>query len=394
MTNLAPLTGIASLADVELRGKRVLIREDFNVPLHHGRITNTARIDAALPTIQRCIEAGAAVLLLSHLGRPAAGQRPAALSLAPVAEALSRELGVAVPLIGDWREGVRVAAGEVVLLENVRFEAGEEANDEALAGRLAALCDVFVMDAFGTAHRAHASTCGVVRAAPVACAGPLLEAELEALARVRENPARPMLAIVGGAKVSSKLKLLESLATRVDQLVVGGGIANTFLLASGANIGASLAEPELVEVARRIMARVEVPLPMDVMTAPVLAAQQPARLRPWREVGAKELIVDLGPRTLRHLQPFIQRAGTIIWNGPLGVFEFDQFGEGTRMLAEAVAESAAFSIAGGGDTLAAVDKYGVRDGICYLSTGGGAFLAAMEGKPLPAVVALQERAAR
>ena len=380
------------MRDVDLHGRRVLIREDFNVPIGNGVVANAARIDAALPTIERCLEADAAVLLVSHLGRPTAGVRSPGLSLAPVAAALGEKLGRPVPLVDHWRHGVEIAPGTVALLENVRFEAGEETNDRTLAEALAALCEVFVMDAFGTAHRAHASTCGVIRAAPVACAGPLLEAELDALGTAMQKPARPLLAVVGGAKVSTKLAVLESLAERADGIIVGGGIANTFLLASGRSVGASLCEPDLLDTARRIMAKVEVAVPTDVMTAKAVESDQPARLRPADEVADAEIILDLGPETCRRLRPLLQTAGTIIWNGPLGMFEFDQFGEATRHLAEAVAASPAFSIAGGGDTLAAIDKYGTREGVSYLSTGGGAFLEFLEGRTLPAVAALQERA--
>ena len=385
---------ILALRDVAVRGRRVLIREDFNVPIDAGRVRNAARIDAALPTIRHCLDAGAAVLLASHLGRPVEGKPDAALSLAPVAQAIAEKLGIRVPLLQDWQQAAAVAPGHVALLENIRFELGETANDQALAKRLATLCDVFVMDAFGTAHRAHASTCGVIHAAPVACAGPLLEAELHALDQALDDPARPLVAIVGGAKVSTKLALLESLATRADAILVGGGIANTFLLTAGAEVGESLAEPDLVPVAQRIMAKVDVPIPVDVMTAPRHGTHtsREARLRPWNEVGDDEAILDLGPETLRRWRRMIANAGTIVWNGPLGVFEFDQFGEGTRALAEAVAASAAFSLAGGGDTLAAVDKYGVGGDISYLSTGGGAFLEFVEGRVLPAVAALQQRA--
>ena len=379
---------IPSLSDVALRGKRVLVREDLNVPIEDGRVTGMARINAALPTLRRCLDAGAAVLVVSHLGRPEEGRRDPSLSLEPVADALGEALGHEVRFETDWHDGVQVAPGEVVLLENIRFEPGETTNDPALAGRLAALCDVFVLDAFGTAHRAHASTAGVALAAPVACAGPLLEAELSALDRALDDPARPLVAIVGGSKVSTKLDVLESLASIADTVIVGGGIANTFLLAAGDEIGASLAEPEQVDVARRIMAKVDVPMPVDLMTAPALAAAQPARLRPRGEVPGGESILDIGPETARRLQSVVRDARTIIWNGPMGVFEFDQFGEGTRLLAEAVATSSAFSVAGGGDTLAAIEKYGVGEGISYQSTGGGAFLEVVAGETLPAVAAL------
>ena len=379
------------MADLDLRGQRVLVREDLNVPMEKGRVANAARIDAALPTIRRCIDAGAAVLLASHLGRPVEGQRDPALSLGPVALALAKALGREVPLVEDWHGGVAIAPGEVALLENIRFEPGEHANDPALARRLAALCDVFVMDAFGTAHRAHASTAGVARAAPVACAGPLLEAELDALGRVLNDPARPLIAVVGGSKVSTKLRVLEALAGVADQVIVGGGIANTFLLAVGEEIGASLAEPDQVDVARRIMARVEVPMPVDVMTATALDRGHPGRLRPRGAVGPGEMILDIGPETARRLQGLAKDAGTVLWNGPLGVFEYDQFGEGTRLVAEAVAQSQAFSVAGGGDTLAAIAKYGMGGGISYQSTGGGAFLEYIAGATLPAVAALEDR---
>ena len=387
-----PPFAVASLDDFDLAGKRVLIREDLNVPLEDGAVANASRIDAALPTIERCLAEGAAVLLASHLGRPDPGQRDPNLTLAPVADALAARLGCPVRLVERWRAGVAIEPGEVALLENLRFEAGETANDVGLARDLAALGDIFVMDAFATAHRAHASTCGVVEAAASACAGPLLVAELEALARIVANPVRPVVAVVGGAKVSTKLTILETLAELADTVIVGGGLANTFLLAAGRPVGASLCEPGLLDVARRTMATSDVPLPVDVMTAPAVDAGQPARLRLSEEVGPDEIILDVGPETCRRLQPLLEGAGTIVWNGPLGMFEFDQFGEGTRHLAEMVAASAAFSVAGGGDTLAAVDKYGVREEISYLSTGGGAFLEFLEGRPLPALDALRSRA--
>ena len=392
MASIPSFSAFSALSDATLRGKRVLVREDLNVPIEAGRVTGMARIHAALPTLRRCLDAGAAVLVTSHLGRPEEGRRDPSLSLEPVAHALGEALGHAVGFETDWHDGVEVAPGEVVLLENIRFEPGETTNDPALARRLAALCDIFVMDAFGSAHRAHASTAGVALAARVACAGPLLEAELDALDRVLDDPARPLLAIVGGAKVSTKLDVLESLASIADAVIVGGGIANTFLLAAGDDIGASLAEPEQVDVARRIMAKVEVPMPVDLMTATSLHAAQPARLRPRGEVQSDELILDIGPQTARRLQGVVRDARTIIWNGPLGVFEFDQFGEGTRLVAEAVAASSAFSVAGGGDTLAAIEKYGVGEGISYQSTGGGAFLEVVAGETLPGVAALTESA--
>lgn len=384
--------GVPLLRDFDLAGKRVLIREDLNVPIEDGTVANAARIDAAVPTIEACLAGGATVLLASHLGRPRPGQRDRALSLAPVARALAAKLSRPVRLVEQWREGVEVGPSEVALLENVRFEAGETSNDPALALDLAALCDIFVMDAFGTAHRAHASTCGVAKIARQACAGPLLAAELDALARIMAQPARPLVAIVGGAKVSTKLGVLETLAARADTVIVGGGIANTFLLAQGMPVGASLAERDQLDAARRVLATTNVPMPVDVMTAQAVDGGQPARLRLCPDVAANEVILDMGPETCRRLGPVLEGAGTIVWNGPLGMFEFDQFGEGTRHLAEMVAASPAYSVAGGGDTLAAIDKYAVRGGISYLSTGGGAFLEFLEGRTLPAVAALRARA--
>lgn len=380
---------IPLLADFDIRGKNVLVREDLNVPLQDGRVANAARIEAALPTIRHCLAAGARVILVSHLGRPRPGERDPALSLAPVGQALGDALGCVVRLVDDWQNGVDAGQADVVLLENIRFEAGETANDRELANRLAALCDMFVMDAFGTAHRAHASTVGVAEAARVACAGPLLAAELHALGRILDDPARPLVAVVGGAKVSTKLAVLESLADVADSIIVGGGIANTFLLASGVTIGTSLAEPDQVEVARRIMSRVEVPMPVDLMTAAAIDPALPARLRPRDEVGHDEMILDVGPETARRLSDLVAQAGTVLWNGPLGVFELDQFGEGTRVLAEAIASADAYSVAGGGDTLAAIEKYGVEEGMSYRSTGGGAFLEYLAGETLPAVAALE-----
>jgi len=388
---LEGMVHLPSMSAVDLGGKRVLVREDLNVPMMDGRVANSSRIDAALPTIRTCLERGAGVLLVSHLGRPVEGETDPSLSLEPVAHVLERALGREVPLARDWHAGVDVSPGDVVLLENIRFEPGEQANDPGLAQRLASLCDVFVMDAFGTAHRAHASTTGVAGFAAVACAGPLLEAELEALSRVLEQPARPLLAIVGGAKVSTKLAVLESLASLADQVIVGGGIANTFLLAAGGQIGASLVEPDQVGVARRVMKCVDVPMPVDLMTARAMDPKAPARLRLPGEITDGEMILDVGPETARRIKDVVENARTILWNGPLGVFEFDQFGEGTRALAEAVAASSAFSVAGGGDTLAAIDKYGVGEGVSYQSTGGGAFLEYLAGDPLPAVAALAER---
>lgn len=389
---------LPQLADRELRGRTVVLREDLNVPLRAGRVANAARLDAALPTIRTCLDHGAGVLLISHLGRPVPPGSDPALSLAPVATALSVALGRTVPLIENWRAGVRVPAGGVVLLENIRFEPGEEANDAALGRALAALGDLYVMDAFATAHRAHASTCAAVRAAPAACAGPLLAAELEALEQAVSHPKRPLVAIVGGAKVSTKMPVLESLAGRADSLIVGGGIGNTFLMAAGRPVGASLVEPDQVAAARRIMAKVRVPLPVDVMTGPGPVGEidpaAPARLRLVDDVRAAECVLDLGPETVRRLRPMLDAAGTILWNGPVGMCELDQFGEGTRVLGAAVANAPAYSVAGGGDTLAAVDKYRLRDGISYLSTGGGAFTEFVAGRTLPAVAALLTRAER
>ena len=383
---------LSHLGDHALAGKRVLIREDFNVPLRDGAVASDARIVAALPTIRACIEGGAAVILMSHLGRPKEGDFDPALSLAPVAEHLGRTLNLPVPVVRDWRGGVEVVPGGVALLENVRFEPGEGSNDDGLAQAFAELCDLFVMDAFATAHRAHASTHGVAKYAPSVCAGPLLAAELTALGRALESPQRPLVAILGGAKVSTKLELLESLADIADRIIVGGGIANTFALAAGNPVGASLSEPSLAETARRIAGRVDVPLPVDVMTAPAIDAQIPAVLRRPAEVKDDDMILDIGPGTARAWRDDLADAGTIIWNGPLGVFEFDQFGEGTRLIAEGVAAAKAFSIAGGGDTIAAINKYGVREGISYISTGGGAFLEFVERGTLPAVEILQTRA--
>jgi phosphoglycerate kinase len=385
------------MADLDLAGKRVLIREDLNVPVQDGVVTSDARIRAALPTIQLAMKSGARVLLLSHLGRPEEGKPVEEFSLAPVAHRLSELLGQPVPLVKDWLNGVDCKPGSAVLCENVRFNKGEKKDREDLARQMAGLCDVFVMDAFGTAHRAEASTHGVAKFAPVACAGPLLVAELDALERALQNPARPLVAIVAGSKVSTKLTVLESLLTKVDQLIVGGGIANTFLAATGVKIGKSLCEMDMLDMARSLLAQAkargaEIPLPSDVVVARELAATAHADVRDVNAVGADELILDIGPDTAERLGKLLQSAGTIIWNGPVGVFEFDQFGEGTRAIAEAVARSKAYSLAGGGDTLAAVEKYGVEDGISYISTGGGAFLEFVEGKILPAVAILQERA--
>jgi len=379
---------------LDLAGKRVLIREDLNVPVSHGRVTSDARIRAALPTIRLALDKGAAVLLLSHLGRPVEGQYDPQFSLQPVAERLSELLGQPVRLQRDWLGGVDVKIGEVVLCENVRFNPGEKKNDTALAASMARLCDVFVMDAFGTAHRAQASTEGVIREAPLACAGPLLSRELDALQKALQEPDRPMLAVVGGSKVSTKLSVLETLLDKVDELIVGGGIANTFIAASGYGVGKSLYEPELIHEAQRLIQKAHasggsIPIPRDVVVARAFAADARPLVRNVDEVGADEMILDIGPLTAIEYAEVIAGAGTIIWNGPVGVFEFPAFAAGTRALAEAIERSDAFSIAGGGDTLAAIDEFGVTDEISYISTGGGAFLEFVEGKALPAVVALE-----
>jgi phosphoglycerate kinase len=393
------MMNIRKMADVDLEGKRVFIRADLNVPQDDaGRITDDTRIRASLEGIRQALAKGAAVMVTSHLGRPKEGEFSAADSLAPVAKRVGELLGREVPLKRDWVDGVEVKPGEVVLLENCRFNKGEKKDDEALAKKMAALCDVYVNDAFGTAHRAEATTHGIARFAPVACAGPLLAAELDALGRALANPKRPLAAIVAGSKVSTKLTILKSLAQRVDQLIVGGGIANTFMLAAGLPIGKSLAEADLVGEAKEIMAMMEkrgaaVPIPEDVVCADRFAADAEAHVRSAREVGEQEMILDIGPATARRYAGLLEKAGTIVWNGPVGVFEFAPFENGTRALAEAIAASNAFSIAGGGDTLAAIAKYGVGDRIGYISTGGGAFLEFLEGRTLPAVEVLESRAA-
>jgi phosphoglycerate kinase len=389
---------VLEMAKLDLAGKRVMIREDLNVPIKDGEVTSDARIRAALPTIHLALDKGARVILLSHLGRPEEGKFDAELSLAPVAARLSALLGRSVPLVTDWLDGVHVEPGAVVLCENVRFNKGEKKDNEELSRRMAALCDIFVMDAFGTSHRAEASTHGVARFAPVACAGPLLVGELEALDRALAKPARPLVAIVAGSKVSTKLTILEALLEKVDRLIVGGGIANTFLAASGVKVGKSLCEMDMLDTCRRLMVRArergaDIPLPTDVVTAKEFAATAHADVRDIHEVAPDELILDVGPDTSERFAKIIAEAGTVLWNGPVGVFEFDQFGEGTRAVANAIASSKAFSLAGGGDTLAAIEKYGVEDGISYISTGGGAFLEFVEGKKLPAVAALEDRAA-
>lgn len=387
---------VVRMSDLELSGKRVLIRQDLNVPVDGGKVASDARIRASLPTIEAALDAGATIMLMSHLGRPTEGQPDDKFTLQPVADRLSELLGREVSLVRDWIDGVDVAPGNVVLLENVRFLDGEKACDESLARKMAALCDVFVMDAFGTAHRAQASTYGVAEYAPVACAGPLLAAELEALGKALDNPARPLVAIVGGSKVSTKLDVLDALAGIVDCLIVGGGIANTFIAAAGHDVGKSLHEADMLDTARRLAAggegRAQIPVPTDVVVAGEFADVE-GTAKAVDAVSGDEMILDIGAETAANFSDIIAAAGTVIWNGPVGVFEFDNFGAGTKALAEAIAGSDAFSVAGGGDTLAAIDKYGVADRISYISTGGGAFLEFVEGKKLPAVEVLERRAA-
>ena len=385
------------MQDLDLAGKRVLIRQDLNVPVADGAVTSDARIRAALPTLEAALAPNATVLVMSHLGRPTEGQPEARFSLAPVAQRLSELLGQEVPLVADWIDGVEGHAGQVTLLENVRFLSGEKADDDALARKMAALCDIYVMDAFGTAHRAQASTCGVGRHAPIACAGPLLAAELDALGTAMQVPRAPVVAIVGGSKVSTKLTVLEALAAKVDQLIVGGGIANTFIASAGHAVGKSLHEPDMLDIARSLAAggaeRAAIPIPDDVVVACEFSADAEARTCSIDDVREDELILDIGPQTAASFAHIIQDAGTVIWNGPVGVFEFDAFSSGTRSVADAIAVSDAFSVAGGGDTLAAIDKFGIADQISYISTGGGAFLEYVEGKTLPAVAMLEARAA-
>ncbi len=388
---------ILRMTDLDLKGKRVLIRQDLNVPLDNGRITSDQRIKASLPTLKAALANGATVLVMSHLGRPKEGVWSEADSLGPVAQRLSELLGIDVPLLKDWVDGVNVKPESLSLLENCRMNIGEGKDDEALAKKYAALCDVFVMDAFGTAHRAQASTHGVIRQALIACGGPLLMAELDALGKALLEPARPLLAIVAGSKVSTKLELLTSLVSKVDQLIVGGGIANTFLAALGHPVGKSLCERDLLDTARAILADAkargtDIPIPTDVVVAPAFAADAPATVKRIADVGDDDMILDIGPETSARYAALIRDAGTVVWNGPVGVFEFDAFGKGTEALAHAIADSQAFSIAGGGDTLAAVEKYGIADKVSYISTGGGAFLEFLEGKELPAVAALKARA--
>ncbi len=389
---------IVRMTDLDLSGKRVLIRQDLNVPIENGRITSEQRITASLPTLKRALEQGAAVMVTSHLGRPKEGVWSEADSLAPVAQRLSALLGREVPLVRDWVDGVDVQPGQLVLLENCRMNVGEGKDDEALSKKYAALCDVFVMDAFGTAHRAQASTHGVIRFAPVAAGGPLLMAELDALAQALDAPAKPLLAIVAGSKVSTKLELLANLVGKVDQLIVGGGIANTFIAAAGYNVGKSLYEPDLLDTAKKIVADAkargaDIPLPVDVVTAKQFMPDAVAEVKAVDAVAEDDLILDIGPQTAAQYAQLIEKAGTVVWNGPVGVFEFEAFSKGTEALARAIANSKAFSIAGGGDTLAAVDKFDIAQQVSYISTGGGAFLEFLEGKTLPAVAALDARGA-
>jgi phosphoglycerate kinase len=388
---------IKRMVDLDLSGKRVLIREDLNVPVKNGKVTSDIRIRASLPTIQKALEGGAAVILLSHLGRPVEGQYSEDASLKPVAEHLSELLDQPVRLEKDWLDGIDIKPGEVVLCENVRFNAGEGKDSDELGKKMAALCDIFVMDAFGTAHRAQASTHSVAKYAPVACAGPLLASELDALGKALETPVKPLVAIVGGSKVSTKLTVLKSLSEKVDQLIVGGGIANTFIAAAGFPVGKSLYEEDLIDEAKQLIEMAkrsgsDIPVPTDVVCAKEFSETAIASVKKVEDVEADDMIMDIGPETAKHYAQLLKSAGTIVWNGPVGVFEFDQFGNGTKSLAMAIAESSAFSIAGGGDTLAAIDKYGINDQVSYTSTGGGAFLEFLEGKELPAVSILKSRA--
>ncbi|MDF1689243.1 MAG: phosphoglycerate kinase [Cycloclasticus sp.] len=387
---------ITNMRDINLSGKRVLIREDLNVPIKDGKVSSDARIRASLPTIQQAHAEGAMVMVMSHIGRPTEGEYDQAFSLQPVAEHLSELLGKPVRLEKDWIDGVSGEAGDIILCENVRFNVGEKADDEGLSKKMAALCDVFVMDAFGTAHRAQASTHGVAKFAPEVCAGPLLAAELDALAKALFEPAKPMLAIVGGAKVSTKLTVLDSMLDKVDQLIVGGGIANTFIAAQGYSVGKSLYEADLIDEAKALLEKAEkngasIPVPVDVVCAKAFSESAEATIKRVQDVDDDDLILDVGPQTAKQYADIVKEAGTIVWNGPLGVFEFDQFASGTKTLSQAIADSDGFSIAGGGDTLAAVDKYSITDKVSYISTGGGAFLEFLEGKALPAVIVLEKR---
>jgi len=388
---------VIAMTDLDLSNKRVLIREDLNVPVKNGKVTSDARLKAALPSIQQALNAGAKVMVMSHLGRPTEGEYDEQFSMQPVVDYLQEALDCPVRLCKEYLDGIELEAGELVVFENVRFNVGEKKNNDELAKKLASLCDVYVMDAFGTAHRAQASTHGVAKYAPVACAGPLLAGELEALGKALENPKRPLVAIVGGSKVSTKLTVLESLSGVVDQLIVGGGIANTFVAAAGHKVGKSLYEADLTDEANRLMAQAkakggDIPLPVDVVTGKEFSAEATAETKAVNAVADDDMIFDIGPETAEQLASMLKNAGTIVWNGPVGVFEFEQFGHGTKTIANAIAQSDAFSIAGGGDTLAAIDQYGIADKISYISTGGGAFLEFLEGKTLPAVAILQERA--
>ena len=386
-----------ALHDVNISGKRVVVREDFNVPMQDGQITDDTRLKAGLPTLEYIVEQGGAAIVLSHFGRPSEGEFEDQYSLEPIANALSQLTGKAVRFASNWIDGIEIAPGEIVLCENVRFQAGEKANDDTLAKRMAALGDVFVNDAFATAHRAQASTHGVAKFAPIACAGPLLKAEIDALSKALSQPARPLVAIVGGSKVSTKLDVLETLADKVDQLIVGGGIANTFILATGKPVGASLCEPDMLEIANNLLrdsaaSGASIPVPSDVICGKTFDAATPAETKSADQIADDDMVMDLGPESLHEIEQILKAAGTIVWNGPLGVFEFGQFSTGTQKLARAIAESSAFSIAGGGDTLAAISKFNVADKISYISTGGGAFLEFLEGKTLPAVEILESRA--
>ncbi|MCK5831065.1 MAG: phosphoglycerate kinase [Methylococcales bacterium] len=387
---------VKKMVDLDLSGKRILIRQDLNVPVKDGKVTSDLRIQASIPSIKHALEAGAAVMVMSHLGRPTEGEFDESSSLKPVAEQLSNLLEKPVRLEKNWLDGINVNTGEVVLCENVRFNIGEKKNDDELGKKMAALCDIFVMDAFGTAHRAQASTHSVAKHAPIACAGPLLANELDALGKALNQPKKPLVAIVGGSKVSTKLTVLDSLSTKVDQLIVGGGIANTFIAAAGFPIGKSLYEADLIEEANRLMADAkeagsEIPVPVDVVCAKEFSDTAEATVKNVADVEDDDLILDIGPETSKQYAEILETAGTIVWNGPVGVFEIDQFGNGTKSMAEAIADSSAFSIAGGGDTLAAIDKYNIKDKVSYTSTGGGAFLEFLEGKVLPAVAILEER---
>ena len=383
---------VLKMTDLDLKGKRVLIREDLNVPVKDGKVTSDVRIRASLPTIQHALEAGAKVIVMSHLGRPTEGEYAEEFSMQPVADHLADLLGRDVNVVKDFRVGIELADGELALLDNVRFNKGEKKDEDELAKAYAELCDIFVMDAFGTAHRAQASTHGVAKFAPVACAGPLLAAELDALGKALDKPARPLVAIVGGSKVSTKLEVLESLSDICDQIIVGGGIANTFLAAAGKPVGKSLYEEDLIPAAKKLMEKVSIPVPTDVVCGKEFSETAAATLKSADDVEADDMIFDIGPDSAKALAEQLKEAKTIIWNGPVGVFEFDQFGEGTKALSLAIAASDSFSIAGGGDTLAAVDKYNIAEQVSYISTGGGAFLEFVEGKVLPAVAILEERA--